>query len=447
MKNIIKFSFIAAMTISTLAAEKNVGAEDSVRKKIASVGAPKIVHGDEVNNFHDFFTKGKASGQFETMYSGYEEHGMNATNADPYSSAIGGQLKFDTAHWNGLGAGVEFTTVQEIKALSGDNNDGERASMMVSSKGNYTEVSQSYLEYFNNDFTFRVGRQLIDTPLADSDDIRIVNNTFQAYIATYETDSISIMAGFLEKWQGTDTGLVNNSYAPASTNAWQNTGKDGTYFVGINYENDLLHLGAWYYDISDTDADNSMGASIGNKSIYVDATLHAISGDNLTLDVSAQYLNQSEDGNSGTDADIYGFMLKAEIYDLNILTAYNSRNADDDKTSFSGFGGGTLFTNMDNMIIDAISGGDVDAYVFGATYAIKDVIIGYAYGKFERDDTATLAKEDIVENNVAAEYAASDNLTFFAIVTVDEDERNTATNAINNSGDFTNMRVSASYNF
>jgi len=448
VNKIIKLSLITTLTISTVFASGNVGAEDSVRKKIASVGVPEVIHGDEVNSFNEFFTKGKVSGQLEVMYSGFNDGSSNnPTGADPYSTAIGGQLKFDTGHWNGFGAGVEFTTVQEISPLSGDNDKGERASMMVSSEGDYTEVSQAYLEYFNSGFTLRAGRQLIDTPLADSDDIRIVNNTFEAYIATYETDSISVMAGFLEKWQGTDTGLVNDDYSPADTDAWQKTGKDGTYFAGVDFESDLLHLGAWYYDISNTKADNSMGAGIGNKSIYVDATIHAITGDDFTLDVSAQYLNQSEDDNSGTEADIYGVMLEAGISDLALLAAYNSRSADDDQTSFSGFGGGTLFTNMDNMIIDAIGGGDVDAYVLGASYAISDLTIGYAYGRFERDATAILAKEDIIEHNFGAEYAATENLTFFAIVTIDEDKEDTGTSAINNSGDFTNVRVSASYNF
>jgi len=448
MIKIIGLSIIVAMTITALAAgEEKVGADKSVRKTIANVGVSEVVHGDNINSFNEFFTKGSVSGQLEIIYSGYDERGSNATNADPYSTAIGGQLKFDTGHYNGFGAGVEFTTVHEIGILSGDNDKGERATMMVSSDGKYTEVSQAYLEYIQNGFTFRIGRQLIDTPLADSDDIRIVNNTFEAYTAAYERDNFSILAGYLDRWQGTDAGLVDESYAPASTDAWQNTGKDGTYFVGANYEGGFLHLGAWYYDISNTKADNSMGAGIGNKSIYVDGTFHALNKDDLTLDISAQYLKQSEDDNSGTEADIYGVMAEVGISDLGLMAAYNKRSADDDKTSFSGFGGGTLFTNMDNMIIDTISGGDVDAYVVGASYAIGDATIGYAYGRFERDKTSTLAKEDIVEHNFGAEYAVNDNLTFFAIVTVNEDKQDTGTNAINNSGDFTNVRVSASYNF
>lgn len=455
MKNIIKLSLITALTISAAyAADEAVGAEDSVRKKIAGVGEPEIVHGNDVNDFGDFFKKGKVSGQLELMYSGYNETGTNSTSADPYSTAIGGQLKFDTGHWNGFGAGVEFTTVQEIRPLSGDNDDGERATMLVSTEGDYTEVSQAYLEYINDGITLRAGRQLIDTPLADSDDIRIVNNTFEAYIAMYETDNLSLMGGYLHKWQGTDTGLVNDDAAPADTDAWQETGEDGTYFAGVNYDNDLFHLGAWYYDISETDAnENSLGQNVANRSVYVDTTLHAIASDDFSLDVSAQYLQQSSEDGSDIEADIYGVMAEVSISDLGLIAAYNRRDADDDETSFSGFGGGTLFTNMDNMIIDAINGGDVDAYMIGATYAINDFTVGYAYSAFDSDSISGTANgfdrgdEDIIEHNIGAEYAYTDNLTFFAIVTISEDKENTGTSAINNSGDFTNVRASVSYNF
>ena len=439
MEKIIKLSLVTALTMSIVYADGNVGAKDTVRKQVINVNKQEVKTTEEVSHIDELFTKGKVSGQLEVMYSGYNEGSANnPTSANPYATAIGGQLKFETAHVSGFGAGVEFSTVQAVGILSGDNDKGERATMMVSNDGHYTEVSQAYLEYTKNNMTFRAGRQLIDTPLADSDDIRIVNNTFEAYIATYERDNLFVLAGYLDRWQGTDAGLVDT---------WQNTGKDGTYLTGVNYESDVFHFSAWYYDISDTNTNNSIGAGIGNKSIYIDGTFHALSKEDLTLDISAQYLNQREDENSGTEANIYGFMVEAGISDLELMAAYNKRNADDDKTSFAGFGGGTLYTNMDNMIIDTISGGDVNAYVLGVSYVIRDVTAGYAYGRFTRDATINLAKEDVIEHNFGVEYAANDNLTFFAIVTVDEDKEDTGTNAINNSGDFTNIRVSASYNF
>jgi hypothetical protein len=436
----IRLGAVVVCAVSTLHAENDkVGAERSIRQSIVDVGTQEMAHGSDVYHLDTFFTQGRVGGQLELMYSGYRERGSNATGANPYSTAIGGQLQYETGHWHGFGLGVEFTTVHEIAPLSGESGKGERAVMLVSPQGSYTQLSQAYLEYLNQGFIFRAGRQVIETPLADSDDIRIVNNTFEAYTASYKTETLSWMGGFISRWQGTDAGMLDK--------AWQKTGKNGTWFTGITYIEDRIHLGAWYYDISETEPGNVMGTGIGNSSTYIDGTVHALANDAFSFDISTQYLHQSEKENSGTKADIYGMMLEAEVSDFGFMAAYNKRVADDDKTSFSGFGGGTLFTNMDNMIIDTIIGGDVDAYVLGASYRVGEVTVSYAYGNFQRDATAVLPKENIVEHNVVAAYAYSDHLTLSAFVTVNENKEDTGTNAINNSGDFTNLRISASYNF
>ena len=455
MKKFLRYSLVLASVLSHSYADDDVGAKDTIREKITRVGQAEVKPADSVNTINELFENGKVSGQIEVMYSGYKESGINATNADPYSTAIGGQLMYKSAHLNGFAVGAEFTTVHEIAELSGEDDEAERSTMMVSGEGDYTELSQAYLEYVNAGLTLRVGRQLIDAPLADRGNIRIVNNTFQGYTLRYdmeallyENDSFAIIAGYLDKWQGTDTGLVDSSYSPASTDSWQNTGDNGTAFIGVSYESDIFHFCAWYYDISKTDPNtNSFGQNIANRSIYADVTYHAINKEAFSIDISAQYLQQNEDDNSGIEADIYGVMLEANVDDFSFLLAYNKRDSDDTQTSFSGFGGGTLYTNLDNMIIDTIGGGDVDAYVAAITYSIGDATIGYVHGSFLRDATSTLAKEEIIEHNIGVEYSVNDNLTLFGIITLNDDKEDTGTGTIYNSGDFTNIRVAASYNF
>lgn len=351
------------------------------------------------NNFDDIFTKAKVSGQIELISS----HHKIDNNEDPYSTALGGQLKYETAVINSFSAGVEFSTVHEVNGLSGDKNN-ERATLMVSPDGSYTTLSQAYINYGDKDLNLRVGRQLIDTPLADSDDYRIINNTFEAAIATYTISDVSIMLGYLDRWQGTDAGLSNNQ-------PWQDTGKNGTYFGSVTYGSDLMDASAWYYDISGVSGDVT-----ANKSTYLDATFHLSLNEDLTLDTSIQYLNQSENDSSTVDADIFGVMLEASLYEkLGLQLAYNRRNADDGKTSFSGFGGGTLYTSMDNMILDSISGGDVDSMLAGVNYQISELNLYYMYATFKRDTTSTLGKEEIIEQIIGADYTVNENLTLSEI--------------------------------
>ena len=394
-----------------------------------------IVQADDTltvaNNFDEIFSKGKVLGQMEIMYSGH----TIKNNEDPYSTAIGGQLKYETAMINGFSAGAEFTTVHEINGLSGDTQ-AKRATLMVSAEGSYTQLSQAYLDYRSQGLTVRLGRQLIDTPLADSDDYRIINNTFEAATLSYNYKVVKIMLGYLDRWQGTDAGLDNNQ-------PWQDTGVDGSHFASMTLGLGKLDTSLWYYDIS-----GQQGDQIGNISTYLDATLHLNLSDNFTLDTSAQYLNQSENDNSGIDADIYGLMLEATLYEkIGLQLAYNRRKADDDKTSFSGFGGGTLYTSLENMILDTIVDGDTDAIVAGISYEISDLSLYYMYGVYERDQTSTLAKEEIIEQNFGADYSVNENLTLTAVLTIDDNKENTDSNAIYTGGDFTNIRVSASYTF
>jgi len=53
------------------------------------------------------------------MYSGHKIQ----NNENPYSNAIGGQLKYETAMMNGFSVGAEFTTVHEIDTISCDTKD------------------------------------------------------------------------------------------------------------------------------------------------------------------------------------------------------------------------------------------------------------------------------------------------------------------------------------
>ena len=46
-------------------------------------------------------------------------------------------------------------------------------------------MAEAYINYKYDTLNFRAGRQVLNTPLADSDDICMIQNTFEAYVATY----------------------------------------------------------------------------------------------------------------------------------------------------------------------------------------------------------------------------------------------------------------------
>ncbi|MDD3477013.1 MAG: hypothetical protein PHI38_09100 [Sulfurimonas sp.] len=406
--------------------------EHSVRDIIDKVSKPIETDVSTADKIGHVFKDGTVSGQVRLLYSGYNNSGA----LDQYATAVGGMLKYKLAEYNGFNAAIEAITAQDTNFATGD--DAKQNSELSSSKGSYTEFSQAYLNYKNGALNIRAGRQVVGTPLANSDDIRMVPNTFEAYIATYTNEEITLKGGLLTKWQGVDTGLDPDYH-------WSETGDDGTYFGGISYSTKFLDTRLWYYDISEDTNANSATGNVANSSVYSDISLHLSISADYALHANVQYINQNESDNSGIDSSIYGAMAEFVMFeDFAITAAYNKSEKQTGKGSFSGFGGGTLYTNMDSMIIDAITlDRDAKAIVAGITYRIGDFGFLYAYGDFDGEADSLGVKEHIVEQNLGFEYTPNENLTIAAIYVKNDDKENTQSNG----GDWENIRALISYSF
>ncbi len=429
MNKIIKLSLVVSMlTSSALYAVEDKGRDRilSVKKAIASVTANEQKEISIVDNFKHMFEDGKTSGNIRSIYSLYNND--NAINTS--ATAIGANLKYELANYNGFNGAIGFITTYDIDFASGEKSEDKRNDELSSAKSSYTELSEVYINYNFENLNFRAGRQIVDTPLADSDDIRMISNTFEAYIATYKLNDFSLMAGHLTRWQGADAGLDDG---------WVKSGKEGSNFSGLSYANDLIDASAWYYNINGEADDET-----ANNAVYLDAIGHFSFSNNLTLDVGVQYLNESEQDSSGVEANIYGAMAEIVIKDLGVNIAYNKSNKQAGKASFSGFGGGTLFTNMDTMIIDEITADrDASATVAGLSYSIANFNLLYAYGDFNGDADSSGVKAHIVEQNIGIEYLPNDNFTVGAIMVIDKNKEDSITTDFNDK----NFRVLVSYNF
>lgn len=360
----------------------------------------------EVREFNSVFTEGKISGELRSMYASYDQ--KKSANLDTYATAVGGELKYETASFYGFNAGAAFVTSQDLNFATGDSAKNRQNDELSSSSGSYTELSEAYLNYAYDGLNLRAGRQVIDTPLADSDDIRMIKNTFEAYTATYDISNFSFMAGHLRNWQGVDAGLDNK---------WSNkTGENGTWFGGASIASDYVDASAWYYNISKL-----------TNAAYADIDLHYNFNEDVLLHTAFQYLNENELSNSGTKAQIFGALAELELYGLDLNVAYNKSNKKVGKSSFSGFGGGTLYTNMDTMILDEIAQDrDADSIVGAISYEIADVSLAYAYGSFNGDKDSGGNKAHIVEQDIGLEYALDDSFSASAYYIISSDEESSA---------------------
>lgn len=424
---------IALLLSTGLIASENEDRErmQSVRDAIQSVSEIEEKDVSVVTSMKQMFTEGKVTGQIRSMYSSYDNDNASST----YAAAVGGQLKYELADLYGFNAAAAFSTTYDMGFATGNGN--KQNDGLSGSEGDYTDLTEAYINYKYKGLNLRAGRQIIDTPLADSDDIRMIPNTFEAYIATYEQNSFSLMAGHLTQWQGTDTGLDNS---------WVSTGKDGVNFGGVSYAHDYVDVSVWYYDISNASNEDILAGADenGNESIYIDAIGHLTINDDISFHAGAQYLKQSEQDGSNVQASIYGALAELVVYDLGFNINYNKSFKEDGKHSFSGYGGGTLFTNMDIMILDEITQDrDSIAIVAGLSYAISDFNLLYAYGDFSGDEDSSGLKAHIVEQNIGIEYTPNDEITLGSIVVIEENKEYPSSTDFNS----VNFRVYAAYTF
>lgn len=384
-----------------------------------------------INKFKKMFHKGKVSGNIRSIYSFFD----NKSSSDTYAIAVGGGLKYELATFNGFNAGAAFQTTYDIDSLSG--KDEKKNEDLSGAKGYSTRLSEAYINYKYREFNLRFGRQIIDTPLADSDDIRMTPNSFEAYVASYEMDHFSLMAGHLNNWQGYDAGLDN---------AWVKMGKNGVNFVGISYSDKIFDIDLWYYNISNASKEDILSGADenGNNSFYADISGHFDLHKDIFLHFAGQYLKQNELDESGVAANIYGAMAQAVVRSVSFGLAYNLATKEKEKQSFSGFGGGALYTNMDTMILDEITQDRrVRAFVVSFGYTIGDINLLYAYGDFAGDEDSFGVKEHIVAHNIGVEYTTKDELTLSAVYARHENKEDPASTFYTDNY----LRILASYNF
>ncbi len=428
MNNLLKISLLSCLILSTSNAEDKIdgGREVSVRKAIDSFGSFETTCIKDVDTIGEMFTEGKFSAQFRSVYAGYNQKARGET--DTYATAIGGMMKYELAMYNGFNAAIAGIVSQDLDFLTGKRE--KQNDELSSDKSNYTQLSELYINYKHDGLNLRAGAQTLDTPLADSDDIRMVPNTFEAYMATYEYDKFTFTFGNLQRWQGVDAGLGSGD-----EDEWVDIGDNGAWVGGVAYDG-IVEANAWYYDISG-DAEEVHAA-------YFDVSKGYDINDDISIYGGIQYLHEANVGISEIEADVYGVMAEFVAYDIGFNIAYNYSDGKDGKRSFSGIGGGSMYTSMDTMIIDELTEGrDVHAIVAGLVYQVANWEFLYAYGDFDAKQDKFGESGHIVEQDMGFAYTLSDKLEV-AVLYVMEDDRGSSRNTQN---DWDRYQLIVKYDF
>jgi len=256
--------------------------------------------------------------------SAYERHALKSDKTFE-DGAIGGKLQLQTHSYYGISLGSSFYA---SNALGSSDNRG-----LVPFRGevanSYAILGEAYIQIDFGKTYIKLGRQEIETPFAQMDDIGMVPNTFEAYILeNKDIPDTTLFLGQIQKMAGVDADVVDK-FTPIN-------GNENMQVLGVTYEGlEDVMLTAWYYRIKNAQVD---------AIAYVEASYEK---ENYSLGV--QYAHQSY--TTGQDASVFGVSagITFDAIGLSLSAAYNKMQGN---AAFSGFGGGPFFSNSEYLIPD-----------------------------------------------------------------------------------------------
>ena len=369
-------------------------------------------------------------GQLRAGYIDFSEDGERHASA----YALAGHFHLYSKRWHGFMVGAEAYAVlnsqidQSAHTVNGDFFDDEGKSFII--------LSQAYLDGKWGNTEIKLGRQSVDTPHADSDDIRIMPNYFEAYtITNTDIENLTLTAGFIDKMAGWENSVNSAKFVDVGETLGAGNKSDGVYYAAASYEGfKNLSLSLWYYHYSDI-------AHV----LYVEMGYAHRLNEEATLTFGLQYDGSQETGVAllgAQDAQTFGISMETTFEDLGItvLAAYNQDNGDTGAMGIS-LGGGALFTSMEDQTLDAL-GTAGNAWVIGAGYNFEKVGIagltfGVAYGHFKAEDDSLYHAREV---DAILEYMWNDKISATAAYSSIESK-------VSHFEDHRQLRILANYNF
>jgi hypothetical protein len=362
--------------------------------------------------------KGTVSGLVRLGYVDQD----NAASTDTYATALGGILKYETPVWSDLKLGVAGYMSQKLHFATGSWDDGKTNLDFLGENGNsFAYVGEAYVDYSANDLTLRIGRQLIDTPLINTDEIRMLPNTYEAALATYSgIEKTTFTAGHIQRWAGYDSGADLSKFKKVAQ------GSHGATLIGFTNESiEELAVQGWFYSIDKmTDA------------FYVDAVYNVKALESLRVTFMGQYAHFNEDTQadgtlSGTDGNVYGLAVNAQWGMLTLGAAYNEAASDDGKWINNGLGGGPYYTSMEEWTIGWME--DEKAYQVKAIVDMKDAgVEGLSFTTLYGEFKSAPVNVRMTEWDVIATYVYNDALSAdisYAMLNDKNDNQNSGSDA------------------
>jgi hypothetical protein len=371
--------------------------EYSMRKTTLSLAAFTClaigVHAEDT--ISDAFEKSKFTGQFRTFYIDRTYDGTVNNNRN--SLAVGGHLGFETGEFNGLSFGARMynTNLVDIhddvvKTSSGVYNYDP--SLFGGDFDSYTYLGELYLNYKISNTNIKAGRQKLDTPMAGSDDARMLPNLFEAVVITNNDikDTTLIAAHVTKEAVGTfgnvypanDLGMISGygyGYKNATSGKFRDmgvvaVGAPGADTSGVSIAAAIysgvpnLKLQAWDYYAYDILNVLYLQADYGWDCKFASG---------VKMNAAAQYINERDIGDSlggEIDSNFWAMKIGANYGNLNGFIAYSKTGSSNGTLNggiLSPWGGMPAFTQA--MVTRHQFFPDTNSWKVNIGYNLKDL--------------------------------------------------------------------------
>lgn len=433
------------------------------------------------DGLNTWFQEGSVHGNIRYYYIGTEKDGGNQANTSQHSNALGGQLGYTTGSLYGLKLGATFMTTNPFALPEGASNVEESTLSRYNAKrpsasigeGNqgFAVLGEAYAQYNRDNYELWYGRRVIETPLIDAKDVRMIPSSVEGAIMTVKlTPSLGVSVGFIDKFkQRTSDQFEDIIESALGTNTRVITGHDGGYVVPVSISYQEGAIGGKIYDYYAPDFMNA---------IYADATFVNKLDRDWSYTASVQGISERSIGNADTalaadttlaggriNAQAIGAKMSTTYHDTTFLVAYShvfSHDGQHDSLVLP-WDGTPLFTNM--LTVNNLFGSDYGkglssdtSYIGGATAmkigltqkldftGIKGMSAGVSYAHIDGGRFIGGAEEDI--NGELLYGVGNLSLALKGIWTNNNTAMGNNPHAVANvNGDFTQYRAIANYKF
>ncbi len=426
-----------------------------------------------------WFKEGSVRGNIRYYYIGTEKDGGNQADTSQHSNAIGGQLGYVTGSLYGLKLGATFMTTNPFALPEGAANTEQSTLARYHAKkpgattadGNkgFSVLGEAYAQYNRDNYELWYGRKVIETPLIDAKDVRMIPSSVEGAIATVKlTPSIEMSGGFIDKFkQRTSERFEDIIESALGMNTRTITGHDGGYVIPVSISYKEGALGGKVYDYFAPDFMNAL---------YAEATFKNQLDSGWSYSGSVQGIKQEGIGNADStaakvlmggkiNAQALGAKLTLTHQDTMFLAGWSHvfSSAGDHDSLVLPWDGTPLYSNV--LTANNLFGSDYgkgltsDTAYIGGTTGMKVSIIQkldftgitglsteVSYAHYDGDRFTLGAEEDM---NVQLLYGIS-NLSLAAKgiwVSNNTVMGNDPHAAASVNGDFTQYRVIANYKF